>query len=136
MPDETRYFLWFQGDKLVAFDLCLVSGNLLVDEYIGMDYEVANRYHLYFLTFRDIFNWCLKNGVRRYESSALNYEPKKRLDFRFVPQSFYVKHLHPLGNLAFGLLSKFLRPENFDPVLKSLKGKTKRTSREKTANPA
>lgn len=126
MPRETKYFLWYLDDRLVAFDLCLAGKDVLIDEYIGMDYEVAYRYHLYFLTFRDIFNWCLENGVRRYESSALNYEPKKRLDFRFVSQYIYLKHRHPFGNLLFGVLCRILAPENFDPVLKALKDREHR----------
>lgn len=133
MPEETRYFLWFLGEQLVAFDLCLVSGDLLIDEYVGMDYEVARRYPLYFLTFRDIYHWCLEHGIRRYESSALNYEPKKRLDFHFISQYLYVKYLNPVGNLAFGLLCRFLKPENFDPVLKSLKEREKQLSNEKAS---
>jgi hypothetical protein len=125
MPEETKYFLWWLGERLVAFDLCLVSKDLLIDEYIGMDYDVAYKYRLYFLTFRDIIKWCIKNGIRRYESGPLNFDPKKRLDFRFIPQYIYVKHNNSIINILFGLLTIFLKPENFDPVLKSMKEKAR-----------
>lgn len=121
MPKETIYFLWHIQDKLVAFDLCLVSGGVLVDEYIGLDYDVAYKYHLYYVTFRDIVIWCIQNKIHRYESGALNYDPKKRLDFKFIPQYIYVKHKNKFLNLILGLACLFLKPENFDPVLKSMK---------------
>jgi predicted N-acyltransferase len=122
-PDETRYFLWKLSGKLVAFDLCLLSNNILVDEYIGLDYAYAYKYHLYYLTFRDIMLWCIKNGVKTYESGALNYDPKKRLDFKFIPQSFLVRHSNPVLNFFLGFLCLVLKPENFDPILKEMNRK-------------
>ncbi|MBF0485866.1 MAG: GNAT family N-acetyltransferase [Candidatus Omnitrophica bacterium] len=120
MPQETRYFLWRVNGKLVAFDLCLVKGDTLVDEYIGMDYPLAYDYHLYYVTFRDIVNWCIQNNVTKYESGALNYDPKKRLDFRFVPHTIYMKHRNRIMNVFFGLLAEIIKPENFDPILKDI----------------
>lgn len=119
MPEETKYFLWFIDGKLAAFDLCLVSGRRLIDEYMGMDYKLAYKYHLYFITFRDIFNWCVKNGIRYYETGALNYDPKKRLDFTFLPQNVYAKTSNPSLNKLFGLLLMLIKPGNFD---KSVQG--------------
>jgi predicted N-acyltransferase/multidrug transporter EmrE-like cation transporter len=124
MPGETRYFLWRINGKLAAFDLCLVSGGTLIDEYIGMDYTLAYQYHLYYVTFRDVFNWCLQNNVKTIQGGSLNYDPKKRLDFVFVPQSIFLKHKNSFLNFFFGILCKILQPDNFDPVLKAAK-KTK-----------
>lgn len=121
MPGETKYFLWRIGGKLVAFDLCLVAGGTLVDEYIGMDYDFAYKYHLYYVTYRDILSWCIQNRIRTYESGALNYDPKKRLDLKFIPQYIYVKHGNAIMNFLLGLLCYLLKPENFDPVLKAMK---------------
>lgn len=121
MAGDTKYFLWRYNGKLVAFDLCVASGDLLVDEYIGLDYDVAYENHLYFVTFRDIVNWCIENGIRKYRSGALNYDPKKRLDFKFLPQYVHAKHSNPLVNLFLRMASPFLNPEKSDPVLRSIK---------------
>jgi len=121
MPGECKYFLWFLKGRLVAFDLCVVSDGFLIDEYVGMDYSVALDLHLYFSTFRDIIRWCIENGVKKYRSGALNYDPKKRLGFKFLPQYLYVRHRGRLGNFFIGLLARSLKPENFDPTLKLLK---------------
>ncbi len=129
MPEETRYFLWYLDGRLVAFDLCLVSGTTLMDEYLGMDYAVAYDYHLYYLTFRDILNWCLQHGIRRYATGALNYDPKKRLDFTLAPQAIYFKHRNRFMNSLLSLLSAVLKPQNFDPTLKPRRQPRTRTAR-------
>ncbi|MDP3788941.1 MAG: GNAT family N-acetyltransferase [Candidatus Omnitrophota bacterium] len=123
MPDNVRYFLWRIKGRLAAFDLCLVSNGTLSDEYVGMDYPVAYDYSLYFITFRDVISWCIKNNIRKYESGALTYEPKKRLDLRFVPLYTYVKHNNRFINPAFKVVSRLLGPENHDSVLKDMKKK-------------
>jgi len=115
---KSKFFLWFLDGKLIAFDLCLARDGILIDKYIGLDYEVAYKYHLYFLTFHDIVNWCLANGITTYEGGALNYTPKKHLDFDFSPQYIYCRHLNPILNIFLGLLTKLLKPENFDPIIK------------------
>lgn len=121
-PAETKYFLWFLDGRMIAFDLCLVSSDgRLIDEYIGMDYDVAYDYHLYFVTFRDIIRWCIVNNVRVYESGALNYDPKKRLDFRFLPQYIYARLRNNLLNFFFGFLIMMIKPDNFDETIKNEK---------------
>ena len=123
LPQETKYFPWRIDGELVAFDLCLSSHGILIDEYIGLDYRVAYQHHLYYVTVRDVFTWCLENNIRRFQGGTLNYDPKKRLDFKFIPQYIFVKHRHKFMNFVFGVLCKILKPENFDPVLKSMKKK-------------
>ena len=128
MPDETKYFLWKLDGKLIAFNLCLVSNGVLVDAYIGMDYDFAHKYHLYYLTFRDILIWCMGNKIAAYEAGALNYDPKKRLDFNFIPQYVYARHINAVVNFFFGGLCALIKPENYDPLLKSLKTNEKKHS--------
>ncbi len=121
MRGKAKYFLWRVAGKLVAFEACLVSRDVLIDLYIGMDYPTAYRYHLYYVTFRDMIHWCIQNGVQRYESGALNYDPKKRLGMRFIPLYIYVKHRNRYVQPALRLVSRFIKPANFDKVLKQLK---------------
>ena len=121
MPQETKYFIWRVNGKLVAFSLCLHAGSTLEGHYLGFDYSVAHLYHLYFIAFRDRITWCMKNGIRKYHTGALNYDPKKRLDFKFIPEYLYVKHRRKIPNLFFSFLISALQPEKHDPVLKSFK---------------
>jgi len=123
MPDRTRFFLWRMDGRLAAFAFCLVSGGDFIDYYLGFDYSIAHRYHLYFVRFRDLMKWCIANKVKRYEMGATNYEPKRRLGFEFVPLFIYAKHRSRLVNPLFRLFCRFLEPKNFDPVIRQAMSK-------------
>jgi len=120
MPDETRFFLWRIEGRLVAFAFCLVSGDYFIDYYLGFDYSVSHIYSLYFVRFRDLMKWCIDHGIKRYEMGPTTYEPKRRLDFNFIRLYLYLKHRNKLVNRFSGIISYFLKPENFDPVFKHL----------------
>ena len=121
MPRHTKFFLWRIEGKLVAFLLCLVSKDILIDYYVGLDYSIAHKYHLYFVKFRDILNWCIKNNIKKYEMGITGYEPKRRLGFDFVPLYLYVKLRNRMFRPIFKLICQFLKFENFDPSLKKAK---------------
>jgi predicted N-acyltransferase len=117
MPERARFFVWRQLDKIVAFSFCLVCGDRIYDECIGLDYSVALDLHLYFYTLRDIISWALEQGLKYYYSNPLNYEPKLHLDCELVPLDLYVMHTNPLLNPLFRRLIKYLGPTRHDPVL-------------------
>lgn len=121
MPGQAKFFLWRIEGRLVAFLFCLVSKDLLVDYYVGFDYRVAHTHHLYFIKFRDTINWCIKNGIKKYEMGTTGYEPKKRLGFAFVPLYIYARLRNRMLRPVFALLCQFLKFENFDPDLKEAK---------------
>ena len=123
MPDNTKFFLWRIDGKPVAFLFCLVSKDLLIDFYVGFDYSVAYRYHLYFIKFRDVLNWCIKHGITKYEMGTTGYEPKRRLNFDFEPLYIYAKLRNRMLRPIFNLICQFLKFENFDPDLKKAMGK-------------
>src|SRR5881396_2526712 len=118
MPERTRFFIWRQSDKIVAFSFCLVCGNAIYDECIGLDYSVALDLHLYFYTLRDIISWALQQGLKYYYSNPLNYEPKLHLDCELVPLDLYVRHTSVLLNPIFRRVLKYLGPTRHDPVLR------------------
>jgi len=121
MPNQTKYFLWHINNKLVAFNYCLVSEDYLLDCYLGLDYSVAYDYGLYFVKFRDVMNWCIKNNIKKYEMGVSNYDPKKRLGFDFIPLYVYVKSSNKWISLFFKNFGAYLEPANYDPILKEMK---------------
>jgi predicted N-acyltransferase len=125
MPGRTKYFLWRIDGKLAMFLFGLVSKDIFIDYYVGLDYSITHKYHLYFVKFRETLNWCIKNGIKQYEMGITGYEPKRRLGFDFVPLYIYVKLRNRALRGAFALLCQFLKFENFDPALK--KGKRQRS---------
>jgi Acetyltransferase (GNAT) domain len=117
MPERARFFIWRQKGKIVAFSFCLVCGEAIYDECIGLDYSVALDLHLYFYTLRDIISWALQQRLKYYYSNPLNYEPKLHLDCELVPLDLYVMHTNPLLNPIFRRVIKYLGPTRHDPVL-------------------
>jgi predicted N-acyltransferase len=117
MPERTRFFVWRQLGKVVAFSLCMVYGNTIYDEYLGLDYSVALDLHLYFYTLRDIISWALEHGLDCYCSSPLNYQPKLHLGCDLLPLDLYVMHTGALVNPIFRHAVKLLGPTRHDPVL-------------------
>jgi predicted N-acyltransferase len=117
MPERARFFIWRQSDRIVAFSFCLVCGDAIYDECIGLDYDVALDLHLYFYTLRDIISWTLQQRLKYYYSNPLNYEPKLHLGCELVPLDLYVMHTNPLLNPIFRRVIKYLGPTRHDPVL-------------------
>ena len=118
MPDRTRFFLWRQNGRLIAFSFCLVHDGTLYDECLGLEYDVALDLHLYYYTIRDILSWSLSQGLKYYCSSPLNYDPKLHLGCHLMPLDLYVRHTASLLNPIFGQAVKYLEPTRHDPVLK------------------
>lgn len=117
MPDRVRFFIWRQHGKAIAFSVALVHEGTIYDDYLGLDYRVALDLHLYFHTLRDILSWSLGQGLRRYRSSPLNYQPKLHLGCALYPLDLYVRHSNPVLNKIFRPFLKLLEPTRHDPVL-------------------
>ena len=125
MPGQTKYFLWRIDGKLAMFLFGLVSKDVFIDYYVGLDYSITHKYHLYFVKFRETLNWCIKNRIKQYEMGITGYEPKRRLGFDFVPLYIYAKLRNRALRGAFNFICQFLKFENFDPALK--RGKSQRS---------
>jgi predicted N-acyltransferase len=118
MPERTRFFLWRQKGKIIAFSFCLIHDGTIYDECLGLDYSVAFDLHLYYYTIRDIISWSLEQGLKCYCSSPLNYDPKLHLGCDLVPLDLYVRHTASLLNPIFRQAVKYLEPTRHDPILR------------------
>jgi predicted N-acyltransferase len=118
MPESARFFIWRIDQRIVAFSLCLVCGDTIYDECLGLDYEVALDLHLYFYTMRDVIRWAIEKKLRYYMSGPLNYDPKLHLGHELAPLDLYVMHTKPLLNPIFQFAVKYLEPTRHDPTLK------------------
>ncbi len=118
MPDKARFFVWRLDGKVIAFNFCLLHDGVLYDMDIGLDYSVALDLHLYFVTWRDVFTWAIRNGVRTYYTAPLNYDPKLHLRLELAPLDLYIRHTSRLINPAFRMAMSFLQPARHHPILR------------------
>lgn len=120
MPEEAKFFITRDKDKIVAFNLCLMKGRLFIDKFIGFDPAVSHKYHLYFTTFAHNLEWCIKNGFRFYQPGITDYYPKVRLGAKLIPLHLYAKAINPFLNWLVKLTAKFIQPKNLEPALKEI----------------
>ncbi len=118
MPDKVRFFLWRQGEKIIAFNLCMIEGTSICSEYAGFDYGVAFDLSLYYIVVRDVMSWAMSQGYRCYLSTALNYEPKFHLRHSLYPLDLYIKHRSPLINFAMKYILPLVEPTRYDKILR------------------
>jgi hypothetical protein len=119
LPERVRFFVWRHRGRVVAFDLCLVHGDEIHDQYLGLDYDAPRELNLYFATLRDIVDWAIRHGYRTYVSNPLAYHPKRRLRCRLVPLDLYVAHTNRVVNALLRPVLPLLTPVRRDPVLKT-----------------
>lgn len=118
MPDKVRFFVWRQRAQVVAFSLCMLEGDAIYAEYIGLDYTVALQLHLYHYAVRDMISWAMANGYKWFRSSGLNYDPKLHLRHLLDPIDLYVRHTSPAANAILKRILPLIDPTRYDPILK------------------
>lgn len=119
MPGRFRYFLWRRDGRIVAFSFCAVWGDTIYDNDIGLDYEFAHDLNLYYVTFRDVINWALSQGLKRYRSGPFNYDPKFQLRLKPEETDIYVRHVSPWLNKLISWIAPWFAPTKVEPSLRS-----------------
>jgi len=118
MPEIVRFFVWRQEARIVAFSLCMIEGDAIFAEYIGLDYSVALKLHLYHYAVRDMISWAIAKGYKWLRSGPLNYDPKLHLRHLLDPIDLYVRHTSALPNALLKRILPLIEPTRFDLTLK------------------
>ena len=118
MPDKVRFFVWRQNGRPIALSLCMLEGDALYGEYLGLDYEVALDLHLYHYATRDVIRWGMAHGCKWFCSTALNYDPKLHMRHRLYPLDLYVRHTSTLLNAVLKRILPLLEPTRRDKTLR------------------
>jgi hypothetical protein len=117
MPDKIRFFIWRQEGRIIAFNSCLVHDGVIYDLDLGMDYSVGLNLHMYFVTWRDVVQWSIEQGLRTYHAGPLNYDPKLHLKLDLAPQDLYARHVTGWINPLFKLAMGFMHPVRHNPLI-------------------
>ena len=117
MPDRVKFFVWRRCGKAVAFCDCMVHGETLFIGYLGLDYGVALKLHLYHYVFRDLVRWAIANGYNWIQNGSLNYDPKLHLRHRLVPLDLYVRHTSVIINGIMRIVLPWLEPTHHNKTL-------------------
>ena len=117
MPDKVKFFVWRRCGKAVAFCECMVHGETLFVEYVGLDYSIALELHLYHYVFRDLVRWAMASGYNWIQNGSPNYDPKLHLRHQLVPFDLYVRHTSVIVNVIMRIVLPWLEPTRHNKTL-------------------
>src|SRR5450830_1385143 len=124
MPFNCRYVLYRAQGKLIGFNLLLHRDGVLLDKYIGLDYELCRQYNLYFLSWAHNIEMCIRDGFHTYQSGQAAYETKIRLGSKLEQTYIFFRHRSQLINPALKLIANTLAYTNFDNAVKKQQAAT------------
>ncbi|MEO6876503.1 MAG: GNAT family N-acetyltransferase [Opitutaceae bacterium] len=116
MGDSARFFLHHVEGRLVAFNLCFLHGDLLIDKFIGMNYARVRKLNLYDVTWYSNVQWCLAHGVRHYQVGQTDCADKLRLGGRLMPLAYHARHLNPLAQILLRGMARLITPVTGAPA--------------------
>jgi predicted N-acyltransferase len=120
MPGVAKYFITYDKNKIVVFNLCLIKNGTFIDKFIGFDHSLAHELHLYYTSFCHNIDWCVKNKMHTCQLGFSDYHPKVRLGAKLIPLYVYVKPFNPLLNATIKLARLLIEPKNMDSDLKEI----------------
>jgi len=101
---DQRLVACFEGDRLVAYLLCLLHGQGAVGARIGLDYRLAHSARLYHNVHYAAIRLAIDQNCRHIRFAQTAYEPKRELGCGLVEQSYAMTHLRPVPRAVLRLL--------------------------------
>jgi hypothetical protein len=109
--------LYWQDDRLIAFNVILETPERLVDKYLGLSDAAIEALSPYYNSWLHNVRLCQSRGIPLYHAGQSLYAPKLRLGCRLEDNSLYFRHRNALVNAALRLVAPLLSPARGDPAL-------------------
>ncbi|MBF0433781.1 MAG: GNAT family N-acetyltransferase [Magnetococcales bacterium] len=106
-----------KSDKIVAFMLCFVFSNTMINKFIGIDYHRPTEWLLYFRLWEAAVDWALGHGIRSIQSGQTGYGPKILTGHRLLPLTNYNRHKNPVMNWLYGKIAASVSWQTIDADL-------------------
>jgi len=88
-------------ERMLAFMLVLDLGERAINQFIGLDYRVAEAGYLYFQLFEAAYDWAARTSARVFLSGQTGYMAKLDLGHILLPLWNYCEHRSPVVNAVF-----------------------------------
>jgi len=110
----------FHPSNPVAFMLVYLDGPVLINKFIGLDYQAPKEWFLYFRLWDACVDLAIQEGHRAIESGQTGYDAKISLGHRMIPLTNFCHHTNPLLRFIYAFVGKQVSWETLDPELKRL----------------
>ncbi|MEP6762613.1 MAG: GNAT family N-acetyltransferase, partial [Sporichthyaceae bacterium] len=118
--ERAEFVLYWVGEELAAFNLLLLSPDVVIDKFLGMRYPLAQAHNLYVVSWIENVRFCLETGRHRLQSGQTAYAAKLRLGSRLVASSIFARHRNPLVNRLMHYAAPVAAFDRWDPDLRQL----------------
>lgn len=108
LPGQSFVTLYFVEEQLVATNFLIRNDRTLIDKFFCMDVDKGRPFNLYYLSWIDNVEYCLREGLTRYQSGQAYYDNKVRLGSRLGANSMFFRHSNPLLQRVFRLAAPYL----------------------------
>lgn len=103
--------------QIVAFMLCFVLGEHVINKFIGIDYTQPKEWFLYFRLWEAAVDWSAQQGALSIQSGQTGYAPKIELGHDMVPLTNYCKHKNPLVHWVYAKVAATVNWDTLDDDL-------------------
>jgi len=104
-------------ERMLAFMLVLDLGERAVNQFIGLDYAVAETGYLYFQLFEAAYDWAARTSARVFLSGQTGYMAKLDLGHGLLPLWNYCEHGNPVVNAVLRWGAAGISWDTLDPQL-------------------
>jgi predicted N-acyltransferase len=104
--------------KLVAFMLCFLLGDRVINKFIGLDYTIAKDNYLYFRLWNAAMEWMTSIGIKEMQSGQTGYRFKLDVGNSLVPMYNYFWHKSPIIHWVYSQFTKNTPWSELDEELK------------------
>ena len=81
-----------RSGEMLAFMLCFLTGDRVINKFIGLDYRRPPKWFLYDRLWDAAVDWALARGAVSIQSGQTGYSGKLATGHRLVPLNSYVRH--------------------------------------------
>lgn len=124
MPSRAICFLYWEGDRLAAFNLVLLDGNRMIDKFFGTD-AAARRLNLYHVSWMENIRQCLARGLTVFQAGQAFYGEKVRMGSRLDVNWQFFTHRSRALTFVLRQVSRLARLDRLDPEIRSLMARAK-----------
>ncbi len=105
--------------KLVAFMLCFLIGDRIINKFIGLDYSQPKEASLYFRLWEAAVEWTVSHGIKELQSGQTGYRFKLDIGNSLIPLFNYCQNRNPLINFIFAKVASTVSWASLDEDLRT-----------------